>query len=81
MERMMDADLKVTIWLALATIIVAAVIIYLTHDTTTGTLYLNDTRSEVCHGILKTKKAYSTTYTFVCDDGTVINNPTNFTIR
>ena len=45
------------------------------------TLFLNDTGTEVCSGTLKTTTWYTTEYEFTCDDGRVLKNLTNFTLK
>ena len=46
-----------------------------------GRLFLNDTGTEVCTGTLKTTTWYTTEYEFTCDDGRVLKNLTNFTLK
>ena len=47
-----------------------------------GALYFDENGKPVfiCEGTLKTISGYSTRYSFVCNDGRVLNNLTNFTL-
>ena len=61
--------------------IIAFVAIMGSSKTESGRLFLNETGTEVCSGTLHTTTWYTTEYEFTCDDGRVLKNLTNFTIK
>lgn len=67
------------VFIVIALIIIA--VIFGSSKTERGRLFLNDTGTEVCAGTLKTTTWYTTEYEFTCDDGRVLKNLTNFTIK
>ena len=50
---------------------------------TRGALYLNKDGKIgfVCNGVLKKYSEHTLNFSFVCDDGTTIENLTNFTLK
>ena len=67
------------VFVVIALIIIA--VIFGSSKTERGRLFLNDTGTEVCSGTLKTTTWYTTEYEFTCDDGRVLKNLTNFTLK
>lgn len=67
------------VFIVIALIIIA--VIFGSSKTERGRLFLNDTGTEVCSGTLKTTTWYTTEYEFTCDDGRVLKNLTNFTLK
>ena len=57
--------------------------IYYSKTETKGALYFNKDEKSVfvCDGILKTHSLYTTQYMFICNDGKIITNLTNFTLK
>lgn len=72
-------SIEIFTFIVIALIVIAA--IFGSSKTERGRLFLNDTGTEVCSGTLKTTTWYTTEYEFTCDDGRVLKNLTNFTLK
>lgn len=62
-------------------VLIIGAVVFCSSKTEKGRLFLNDTGTEVCSGTLKTTTWYTTEYEFTCDDGRVLKNLTNFTLK
>ena len=71
--------IEIFTFIVIALIIIAA--IFGSSKKERGRLFFNDTGTEVCTGTLHTTTWYTTEYEFTCDDGRVLKNLTNFTLK